>query len=97
MAARTGRSFVDGPVDRKFSCDLLRYLAMATQGGTPCARGGCTTRLPQHTGPGQPRRYCSDACKQAAYRARLTTREATRATLMAWAATTADHEGERVG
>lgn len=59
--------------------------------------GQCGQPVKQLTGRGhRPRRYCDDACKQAAYRARLTTREATRNTLTAWAAATADHEEERV-
>lgn len=59
--------------------------------------GYCRQPVTQLTGRGhRPRRYCNDACKQAAYRARLTTREAARATLTAWAAAAADHDKEKV-
>lgn len=34
-----------------------------------CGRNGCTTRVIQH-GSGKKRRFCSDACRQAAYRER---------------------------
>ena len=32
--------------------------------------GTCARPLPPHSGRGQPRRYCSDACRVAAYRGR---------------------------
>ena len=61
--------------------------------GPACARCG----KPLMTGgPGRPRRFCTDACKQAAYRARLTTRQAAAATLAAWAALARDTEREDV-
>jgi hypothetical protein len=58
---------------------------MSADGSTECARAGCARLTTPQPGP-RPRRYCSDACRQAAYRARLTTREAAAATLAAWAA-----------
>lgn len=47
----------------------------------PCGNDGCTKAAIKHGTTGPPRRYCSDRCRQAAYRARLnnpqTTAEAT--------------------
>jgi hypothetical protein len=58
--------------------------------GAECGR--CGAALGERDGAGRPRRYCSDACRQAAYRERrdeLATREHAVATLAAWAARTA--------
>jgi uncharacterized protein len=63
---------------------------MSTDRAVAC--GGCGAAFTRQAGAGRPRRYCSDACKQAAYRKRLaelTSREHAIATLAAWTAGTA--------